>query len=131
MFGMMHHVPGFWLRRKMLRWYWQQLAIGGVLVWTTWEFERIPRLRKRILSPGSEERREVARKYDFEESELEVGDYILDWVKEKKAYRYSHSFSQQEVEDLRGELSEVSLLDNFWDDGWYRQRNRYVVWGKG
>lgn len=87
LFGVLHHVPGQEGRHRLLH----QLAAcvkpGGLLVFTTWRFLEIERLRARVVPwPDS--------------WVVEPGDYLLDWRRGQRTLRYCHAVDDAEEEAL-------------------------------
>jgi tRNA (uracil-5-)-methyltransferase TRM9 len=116
LFGVMHHVPSFELRHKLLEEHFNILELGGLLIFTTWQFTKDENLLKRQLSPAL---------LAFDERDLEPNDYILDWQRGQSAYRYCHFVDQAELDTLiRG--TAWKKVTEFDADG-KEQLNHYVV----
>jgi tRNA (uracil-5-)-methyltransferase TRM9 len=97
LFGVLHHIPSFEARLRLLRQSFDMLRPGGILIFTTWQFLEVPRLSKRIVPIDSEICRDICEQYHVDPSEFEKGDYILDWNKMKISYRYAHAFTESEI----------------------------------
>lgn len=60
--------------------------------------------------------------------DLDPGDYLLGWKHETGAYRYCHSFSDGDIDELVCAVSDVScVIDRFDADGRTENLNTYIV----
>jgi len=89
--AVLHHIPGFDLRVRVLREISSLVKEGGRLILSTWQFLDSPRLRRKIV--GWEW-------VHVDETALEPGDYLLDWKRGGRGLRYCHLVDQAEVELL-------------------------------
>lgn len=95
-FGVFHHLPTQVSRRQFL----QSLKeiIGddeSKSIWlSTWQFTGNKNLMERAVSP-----KEIGFTIT-EDDEWTENDYILDWRRDKKAYRYCHLTTTDEMTDL-------------------------------
>lgn len=87
--GVLHHIPSAANRRNLLSGLAARLAPGGLLVFTTWRFCDIPRLRERIV-PWP----------DDLAGQVEAHDYLLDWRRGERALRYCHYVDDAEHDAL-------------------------------
>ncbi len=126
LFGVMHHIPTKDLRLDLLQKATKFLSSDGVLVFTTWNFKNIPRLQKRIIDLENFEGQELLKNLDLEKTDLGQGDYILSWVKKETAYRYSHFYEDSEIFEYLNKLG-LNLIDRYYADGRYSNRNEYFV----
>jgi tRNA (uracil-5-)-methyltransferase TRM9 len=92
--AVLHHIPSFDLRVRVLREIADLLAPGGYLILSTWQFLDSARLRRKIVDWA-----EVG----VAEKSLERGDYLLDWKREGRGLRYCHLVDAAEVERLAAE----------------------------
>jgi SAM-dependent methyltransferase len=89
--AVLHHIPDFDLRARLLR------AVAGVLkpqgyaILSTWRFLAHERMRRKIVDWD-----EVG----VDEGELEPGDFLLDWKRGGRGLRYCHMVDEEEVERL-------------------------------
>lgn len=104
--AVLHHVPGFGLRRDVLRGVRALLRPGGRLVLTNWQFVRSERLRKKIVA---------WRTVGLDERELEPGDALLDWKRGGLGYRYCHLVTEDEVVRLAAQ-SDFRVVEQFYTD---------------
>jgi tRNA (uracil-5-)-methyltransferase TRM9 len=120
LFGVLHHVPGRSNRIELLTRLEARLAPGGLLAFSLWRFDRVPRFQKKIV-PWDEFLAETGLEVD--EGDLEPGDHILTWGGAPPAYRYCHAVSDEEGEEMRRALR-LELLSSF-DSG--SEPNRYCL----
>ena len=89
--AVLHHIPSLDLRARVLRQMAGLVTAKGQLVISTWRFLAHARIRRKIvdwLAVG------------IEESQLEPGDYLLDWERGGRGYRYCHYVDEEELEQL-------------------------------
>ena len=89
--AVLHHIPGFDLRARVLREMAGLLTPGDCVILSTWQFLDSPRLRRKIVSWGEA---------GIAEQALEPGDYLLDWRRGGRGLRYCHLVDEAEVERL-------------------------------
>jgi len=89
--AVLHHIPSFDLRVRVLRDIASVLEPGGRLVLSTWQFLGSARMRRKIVDWA-----EVG----IAEEALEPDDYLLDWKREGRGLRYCHLVDEAEVERL-------------------------------
>jgi tRNA (uracil-5-)-methyltransferase TRM9 len=89
--AVLHHIPGFDLRLRIVRDIAGLLEPGGCLVLSTWQFLGSARMRRKIVDWAE---------VDIAEERLEPGDYLLDWKREGRGLRYCHLADETEVERL-------------------------------
>ena len=116
--AVLHHIPSASLRRQILRKVHDLLAPGGLFILSNWQFLSSPRLRGRI-QPW-----EAA---GLSETQVEPGDYLLDWRQGDFGLRYVHHFSPQELQLLASETAFV-VEDSFLSDGENQQLSLYQKW---
>lgn len=99
LFGVLHHIPTAANRLKILQRAKKFLKPKGLLVFTTWQFNRSKIVKK-----------------------IAKNDYLLCWKKGISALRYCHRFTNKEVQDLIKALK-LKLLADFIAD----TSNRYLI----
>ncbi|MFQ6100815.1 MAG: class I SAM-dependent methyltransferase [Anaerolineae bacterium] len=109
--AVLHHIPGFDLRVRVLREIATMLAPNGCLILSTWQFLENERMRRKIVDWA-----EVG----VVEEALEPGDYLLDWKREGQGLRYCHLVDEAEVRQLAG-ASGLRVSQTFRAGG--RERN--------
>jgi tRNA (uracil-5-)-methyltransferase TRM9 len=90
-FAVLHHLPGELTLIPLLKKIQQFLAPGGKFIFSVWQFLNSPRLRARIQDWSE---------IGFSESQVEQGDYLLDWRQGGRGLRYVHQFNSVELESL-------------------------------
>jgi SAM-dependent methyltransferase len=122
--AVLHHIPDFDLRARVLRAAASVLNPHGYAILSTWRFLAHERMRRKIVDWD-----EVS----VDESELEPGDYLLDWKRGGRGLRYCHMVDEEEVKRLaaasnfvvretfraggrEGDLSLFAVLDRAADD---------------
>lgn len=118
LFAVLHHLPSFQLRVKVLKFAAKQLKPGGKALVSLWHYEKDPRFNKKII-PWSE----IA---DSEPLDLDEGDFLVSWKNDSSLVRYVHIFSQIETENLVAS-SGLTLVDDFFSDGRNDALNHYLV----
>ncbi|HOZ03290.1 MAG TPA: class I SAM-dependent methyltransferase [Candidatus Woesebacteria bacterium] len=128
LFGVLHHIPSFELRHKLLSLLNNLLSPNGLLVFTVWRFGELGRFKNKLANP---------KKYNINPTELEPGDYLVDWrdksvrqtspVTDKKSVsvRYAHAVSKTEIEKLTDGLPPI--VESYLADGQDNQTNQYIV----
>ena len=106
-FAVLHHIPSVELRLDLLRAVHGLLKEDGIFVHSNWQFLNSEKLKTRI-QPW-----EAA---SLSGSEVETGDYLLDWRSGGKGLRYVHHFTENELEAL-ARFSGFRVVDTFYSDG--------------
>jgi 2-polyprenyl-3-methyl-5-hydroxy-6-metoxy-1,4-benzoquinol methylase len=117
-FAVLHHIPSMELRLDLLRIVNQLLTPDGIFVHSNWQFLNSEKLKARI-QPW-----EAAA---ISESEVDVGDYLLDWRSGGKGLRYVHHFNESELAEL-AKASGFSIMNTFYSDGERGNLGLYQVW---
>ncbi|MBU0702666.1 MAG: class I SAM-dependent methyltransferase [Chloroflexi bacterium] len=89
--AVLHHIPGFDLRARVLRELAGLLATDGRLILSTWQFLENERMRHKIVG---------WTEAGIADDDLEPGDYLLDWKREGRGLRYCHLVDESEVKRL-------------------------------
>lgn len=121
--GLLHHVPGAATRQRLLAECARRLEPGGLLLLTLWRFERLARLRRRIV-PWQE----LAARGGpaLAPGELEPGDHLLAFGPGRDALRYCHAFGEDERRSLLACLP-LERVDTWLADGETGDLNRWVA----
>ena len=106
MLAVLHHLPGFELRRAVLRDLRTLLPPDGKLILSNWQFMQNERLRGKI-TPWQQ--------LGIDEGGLEPGDKLLDWKRGGTGYRYLHLLTEAEVQAL-AEQSGFNVARQFYAD---------------
>lgn len=126
LFAVMHHIPSIELRKKLLNKVKNLMGKDSVFIVTFWKFKDVERLKKRILDKDGSEFKSVLNKFRIDKTELDSEDYILDWERGEKGFRYCHYFSSKDSAQLLEEVG-FKIVDNFLDDGKEGFVNEYFV----
>ncbi len=113
LFGILHHVPGFGFRKQLMSRAAEILLPGGYLVMAAWRFYEVARFRERIV-PWNDD------------IEVETNDYLLDWRRGERAFRYCHYINDDEHDDLIVAAG-LSSVSDYRADGASGSLNRYSV----
>jgi len=117
-FAALHHLPGAALRQRVVVEIRRLLAPDGRFIHSNWQFLNSPRLVKRI-QPWSAA--------GIDESQLEAGDYLLDWRQGGQGLRYVHHFSEEELGEL-AQQSGFTVVESFFSDGEGGKLGLYQLW---
>ena len=90
-FAVLHHLPGELNVVRVLQQIRRFLAPGGKFIFSVWQFLNSPRLRERIQDWSE---------IGLSTSQVEQGDYLLDWRQGGHGLRYVHAFTADELESL-------------------------------
>jgi tRNA (uracil-5-)-methyltransferase TRM9 len=126
LFGVMHHIPSPEKRQRLFQSINNILSNTGKFVFTTWQFLSSPRLANKVIDGAAIEGEIIFNKLSLNPQDLSSGDYILDWNKGQKAYRYGHIYQEKEIQDLTFE-SELKIQETFTADGKEGNVNRYYI----
>jgi SAM-dependent methyltransferase len=101
--AVLHHIPSFELRARVLRDIGAVLAPAGRLILSTWQFLVHARTRRKVV-PWAEA--------GIAEAELEPGDYLLDWKRGGRGLRYVHLLDEAELQRLAA-ASGLRVVETF------------------
>ena len=117
-FAVLHHLPGVELRQRVLHQVRVLLSPQGQFIHSEWQFLNSPRLKARI---------QPWETIGLSESDVDPGDYLLDWRKGGVGLRYVHHFSEAELAEL-AESAGFAVTQSFLSDGENRRLGLYQVW---
>ena len=123
-FAVLHHLPGFRLRRRLLQDVHGLLKAGGIFYHSVWQFQHSARLMERRL-PWST--------VHLSPEQVEQGDALLDWryalpgQVEQVGYRYVHLFTHEELHTLAEECG-FAIEETFESDGEGGRLGLYQCW---
>jgi SAM-dependent methyltransferase len=86
--AVIHHIPGSDGRARLVRQMVDALAPAGSVILSTWQFLDSSRQRRKIVS---------WRRVNIAESELDAGDYLIEWRRGGRGLRYCHLVDEAEV----------------------------------
>ena len=116
-FAVLHHIPGTHHRLNLLKWVRGWLGEGGSFLHSHWQFSSSPRMQNRI-QPWAE----VDLQIDVDER-----DFLVDWRRGGRAYRYVHEFTQAELTQLAAD-SGFTVSETFRSDGADGRSGLYQIW---
>ena len=123
-FGFMHHVPTTALRMRLLETLIGKTAPQGLAALSFWQFARDKAAREKAMHTTERACAELGML-------LDKGDYLLGWNNVEGAYRYCHSFSDDEMDSFISAVDgRASLVDRFRADGRTGEMNGYLVFRK-
>jgi tRNA (uracil-5-)-methyltransferase TRM9 len=119
-FAVLHHIPGAELRNNIIGSIRKLIADDGLFIHSQWQFMNSPRLSKRIVS---------WEKIGVSPSQLDPGDYLLDWRAEegKTGYRYIHLYTEDELIQY-AVRNGFCVIDSFYSDGKEGNLALYQTW---
>ena len=117
-FAVLHHIPSRELRLNILKEVHKLLKQDGKFIHSNWQFLNSEKLKARI-QPW-----EVA---SILQSDVDAGDYLLDWRNGGMGLRYVHHFDKNELQEL-AEASGFKIVDIFYSDGDGGRLGLYQVW---
>ncbi len=117
-FSVLHHLPGSPLRLQVLRKVRRIIQPDGRFIHSEWQFLNSPRLRERIL-PWEE--------INISPTQVDEGDYLLDWRGGGYGLRYVHHFSEDELNRLV-EQAGFSVKETHYSDGEQGNLGLYQTW---
>ena len=119
-FAALHHIPSRPLRLDLLQTVHQLLNPDGLFIHSNWQFLNSEKLKARI-QPW-----EAAAVL---ESDVDAGDYLLDWRSGGDGLRYVHHFDENELREL-AEATGFQIREVYYSDGETGNLGLYGVWGK-
>lgn len=136
-FGLMHHLPTFALRARVLEGLLGSLRPGGFAVVSFWQFLNDPRLAAKAATVTAEGRA-AHRLPTFHEN-----DFLLGWQHAEGTYRFCHHTPEDEIDALLAAIREPSApstsgrtppaplpfreIARFSADGKQENLNRYLI----
>ena len=117
-FAVLHHLPGSAVREQVLRQVRSLLSSQGRFIHSEWQFLNSLRLRQR-LQPWEA--------VGLDSTQVEPGDYLLDWRQGGHGLRYVHHFSPSELQDLASAAG-FAIVETFYSDGQEGNLGLYQVW---
>lgn len=115
--AVLHHIPGDCRRQGVVERAARLLAPQGRLVIANWQFLRIERLRRRLLS---------WEQVGLGECDVDPGDYLLDWQRNGYGIRYVHLVDEAETRQLADHAA-LEIEELFFADGHTNDLTLYAV----
>lgn len=117
-FAVLHHLPGWDLRLRVLQSIRRLLADEGLFFLSNWQFLNSPRLRQRIQPWAA---------IGLDESQVDPGDYLLDWRQGGHGLRYAHHYDTAEL-GLLAQAAGFQVIETFLSDGAEGNLGLYQIW---
>ncbi len=117
-FAVLHHIPSADMRLDILRAVRGLLSADGKFIHSNWQFLNSEKLKGRI---------KLWEAAEVKSSEVDEGDYLLDWRSGGQGLRYVHHFSESELSTLAGAAGFV-VKDTFYSDGGSGSLGIYQIW---
>jgi tRNA (uracil-5-)-methyltransferase TRM9 len=117
-FAVFHHIPSTATRLEIFRTVHALLKSNGKFILSNWQFLNSEKLKARVQPWGEAE---------LSNSDVDPGDYLLDWRGGGSGLRYVHHFEEAELEEL-AQNSGFRVTDEFFSDGERGNLGLYQVW---
>lgn len=117
LFGVLHHVPGFSSRVKLIKSLKSHLTTNRMIALSAWDFMKQDRFKNKISDWS---------KVGIDESDIEKNDFLLTWEKGVLAYRYAHHTTTDEMSEI-SRLADIDLAHSFYADGKSQDLNQYFL----
>jgi len=117
-FAVFHHIPGEETRLRILAEIKTRLAPRGRFIFSTWQFLNSEKLRERLQDWSL---------MGIDPADVDEGDYLLDWRRGGRGYRYAHYYREAELAHL-AEKSDFAIEESFYSDGATGDLGLYQVW---
>ncbi len=119
-FAVLHHIPSEELRLNILEAVHQLLVKDGRFILSNWQFLNSEKLKARIKPWDAA---------TVSHSEVDAGDYLLDWRNGGEGLRYVHHFTAEELFHL-AERTGFQVIESFLSDGEGGKLGLYQIWGR-
>ena len=117
-FAVLHHIPSHEIRLELLRTVHGFLADNGKFILSNWQFLNSEKLKARI---------QLWQKAGIQASDVDAGDYLLDWRSGGEGLRYVHHFDEGELSAL-AEAAGFTVVETFYSDGETGNLGLYQIW---
>ena len=118
MFATMHHIPSQEVRLDILHTVKKLLRSNGKFILSNWQFLNSEKLKARVQPWG---------RVGLSDSDMDEGDYLLDWRSGGEGLRYAHQFSEGELFGL-AEQAQMKVEASFLSDGENGKLGLYQIW---
>jgi SAM-dependent methyltransferase len=117
-FAVLHHIPSTELRLEILNTIRDLLEPNGRFIHSNWQFLHSEKLTGRI---------QPWERVSIHLSDVDAGDYLLDWRSGGEGLRYVHYFEEHELKHLADETG-FTIQKTFYSDGETGDLGLYQVW---
>jgi len=125
-FAVLHHIPGDEIRLNILKTVHDLLAKDGRFILSNWQFLNSEKLKVRI-KPWEAAAISRPALSGVQASEVDAGDYLLDWRNGGEGLRYVHHFTAEELSALAKQAG-FEVADAFLSDGEGGRLGLYQEW---
>ena len=123
-FGFMHHVPGQELRKEVLEGLVGKTRPQGYAIVSFWQFLNDAALGEKARAAHGH----ALEGLGLQGRGLDEGDYLLGWKNIPGAYRYCHSFSESDIDQLAASVAgKAAVAARFTSDGRTGNLNTYLI----
>jgi 2-polyprenyl-3-methyl-5-hydroxy-6-metoxy-1,4-benzoquinol methylase len=119
-FAVMHHIPGLPLRQEIIHKVQRLLKPSGKFILSNWQFLNSEKLKNRI---------QPWQTIGLRPTDVDEGDYLLDWRSGGTGLRYVHSFTEAELTELAFTY-QFQVVSSFYSDGEGGRLGLYQIWEK-
>ena len=132
-FGFMHHIPGQKLRKSLLDFMLELTKTNGFIAISFWQFLKSSDLAHKAKTTHQQALEKLGDTPPYGGAEqlqaaLDAGDYFLGWQDKEHTYRYCHSFSESEIDELIASTTDrAKLISRFSADGRTQNLNTYLI----
>lgn len=119
-FAVMHHIPGHTLRQEIIHKVRRLLKPSGKFILSNWQFLNSDKLKNRI---------QPWQTIGLRPTDVDEGDYLLDWRSGGTGFRYVHSFTEAELSEL-AVTCQFQVVSSFYSDGEGGRLGLYQIWEK-
>jgi tRNA (uracil-5-)-methyltransferase TRM9 len=117
-FAVLHHIPSEEIRLDLLRTVRTLVEEDGKFILSNWQFLNSDKLKARI-KPWEQAA--------VQASDVDAGDYLLDWRSGGEGLRYAHHFTESELSAL-AKATGFEVIETFHSDGESGDLGLYQVW---
>lgn len=117
-YAVLHHIPSTKLRLNLLQTVRQLLQPDGRFIHSNWQFLNSEKLKARI---------QPWEGVSISPSDVDAGDYLLDWRSGGEGLRYVHHFTESELNELASTTG-FQVAETFSSDGETGNLGLYQVW---
>lgn len=115
--AVLHHIPGRKYREMFVQEAASLVRPKGYLILSTWRFLHIDRMRRKIVP---------WQRIGLQPSDVEPGDYLLDWKRDGIGYRYVHHVTVDEIAAWAAQAG-LTVVETFHSDGREGDLSLYAV----
>ena len=117
-FAVLHHIPSHELRVNILSTVRNLLKLDGLFIHSHWQFLNSEKLKARI---------QLWEAAAVSPSDVDAGDYLLDWRSGGIGLRYVHHFDEEELQEL-AVATGFQITETFYSDGETGDLSLYQLW---